>query len=213
MKQDALFALIKGYSGFYHEYTSQKYDKYRKEAAVGQSPEIMVISCSDSRVNASILTEAPLGNIFEVCNVANIVPPYYPDSTYHSTSSALEFAVGTLAVKHIIILGHSGCGGVGALIDGTPLALDGECSFIAAWIEIIKAAKDKVAGLPKPFIYRQCELEALKISLGNLMTFPWIRERVKNNTLSVHAWHFDIGSGVIIGYDEEKEIFLPIKPD
>ncbi|MEI7669301.1 MAG: carbonic anhydrase [Pseudomonadota bacterium] len=210
MIDDSLLSLINGYKSFYQNYKGEEYQKYREEAAIKQNPRVMVISCSDSRVSPYIVTNSPLGEIFKVCNVANIVPPYRPDGTHHSTSSALEFAVGSLAVEHIIVMGHSGCGGIRSLLDGVPVTLDGECSFIASWIEIIAEAKEKVVHLPKNEKYLACELEALKISLGNLLTFPWIAERIKNGKLSINAWHFDIASGVIISYDKEKDEFLPI---
>lgn len=211
MLKKNLNRLIAGYREFHQDYSGPEYDAYRQYAKQGQSPKVMVISCSDSRVSPSIVMRADLGDIFLVCNVANIVPPYRPGKgTHHSTSSALEFAVGTLGVEDIVVMGHSGCGGIRALIDGAPVALDGEYSFIRQWVEIIKEAGRKVAHLPEKERYTECEREALKISLANLSTFPWIAEKMASGALSTHAWHFDIPTGDIHAYDEDANQFRPL---
>ncbi len=214
MSDISIAKLIQGYKKFYRKYTGQEYSDYRKAAALGQEPKIMVIACSDSRVNPSKIMQSNLGEVFQVRNVANMVPPYRPDKGHHhSTSSALEFAVGTLNVEHIIVMGHSGCGGIKSLIDGAPVALDGEYSFISQWVNIIAQAKKKVSALPRQEQYHACELEALKISLKNLLSFPWIAERVKQGSLSIHAWHFDIASGMMMAYDEASDSFSPVIED
>lgn len=211
MTDNSIADIIKGYKNFYRKYNSEKYHNYREQAAISQAPKVMVIACSDSRVHPSIVMQSGLGEIFQVCNVANLVPPYRPDKgTHHSTSAALEFAVGTLGVENIVVMGHSGCGGIKSLIDGAPVALDGEYSFIGPWVDIMTKAKNKVRKLPKEERYHNCELEALKISLANLNTFPWISERIKSGKLSIHAWHFDIATGVIIAYDEKTDSFSPL---
>jgi carbonic anhydrase len=211
MDKKTLTRLIEGYKDFHRDYSGVEYDAYRKAASLGQSPKVMVISCSDSRVSPSIVMRAELGDIFLVCNVANIVPPYRPGKgTHHSTSSALEFAVGTLGVEDIVVMGHSGCGGIRALLDGAPIALDGEYSFIRQWVEIIKEAGRKTAHLPESKRYAACEQEALKISLENLSTFPWVAEKMAAGTLATHAWHFDIPTGAIHAYDTEQNEFVPL---
>jgi carbonic anhydrase len=208
---DALNRLIAGYTQFYGEYAGEKFDGYRKWAAEGQAPRIMMIACSDARVNPSIVTRAKLGDIFVVCNVANVVPPYRPEKgSHHSTSAALEFAVSTLGVEHIVIMGHSGCGGIRALINDDPHLHTGEYSFIMPWVEIIADARTKVADFPEADRYHACEREALKISLANLQTFPWIADRCREGKLATHAWYFDIPSGVIVSYDPKKDDFIPL---
>lgn len=205
---DALDTLVGGYKEFYRRYSSRRYEAYRQEATLGQSPKIMVVSCSDARVNPSIVTHARLGEVFIVCNVANIVPPYVPaKGTHHSTSSALEFAIGTLGVEHVVVMGHSGCGGIQSLLDGPPKTAHDEYSFIGPWVSIIANAKERVKHLPKEKRYHACECEGVKISLANLMTFPWIDERVRKGELRIHGWHFDIASGMMTAYDEESNSF------
>lgn len=209
MNKKTLSRLIEGYKDFHRDYSGPEYDNYRKSASKGQSPKVMVISCSDSRVSPSIVMRAELGDIFLVCNVANIVPPYKPGKgTHHSTSSALEFGVGTLQVEDIVVMGHSGCGGIMALLDGAPLALDGEYSFINQWVGIIREAGSKVAHLPEKDRYTACEQEALKISLRNLSSFPWVAEKIAAGTLNIHAWHFDIPTGAIHAYDAAGDRFV-----
>lgn len=209
MEKKTLGRLIAGYKDFHRDYSSAEYDAYRESAALGQSPKVMVISCSDSRVSPSIVMRAELGDIFLVCNVANIVPPYKPGKgTHHSTSSALEFAVGTLGVEDIVVMGHSGCGGIQALLNGSPVALDGDYSFIRQWVEIIKDAGRKVQHLPDPERYTACEKEALKVSLTNLASFPWVADRLAQGSLAIHAWHFDIPTGAIHAYDRQHDSFV-----
>lgn len=209
MNNKTLGRLIQGYKNFHHDYSGPEYDAYRSDAVQGQAPKVMVISCSDSRVSPAIVMRAELGDIFLVCNVANIVPPYKPGKgTHHSTSSALEFGVGTLGIEDIVVMGHSGCGGIRALLDGAPVALDGEYSFISQWVEIIRDAGKKVADLQEEQRYTACEQEALKISLRNLSSFPWIAEKMAAGALNIHAWHFDISTGAIHAYDEKKDQFI-----
>lgn len=210
MLDETLTRLIEGYKMFHAHYSGKEYDAYRKTAAVGQTPRVMFISCSDSRVNPAIVTQSGLGDIFLVCNVANIVPPYRPmKGSHHSTSSALEFAVCTLGVEHIIVMGHSGCGGIQALLSDQPTGTD-DYSFIKPWVEIIADARTKVAHHPKHEQHHHCEQEALKISLANLDTFPWIADRCAQGNLSTHAWHFDIPSGLLSTYDRTQKIFVPL---
>lgn len=215
--------LLEGHRGFYERYLDSSFAEYRNEASQGQSPHTMIISCSDSRVSPSIITNSGLGELFQVRNVANLVPPYESDqSTHHGTSAALEFAVLSLQVQHIILLGHSSCGGIRALIEEaqTILSPEVECSFILPWMDIVRPAKEKTASLPPEKRQRACEEEAIKISLTNLLSFPWIATRVQQGTLALHGWHFDIPSGELTLYDRTQDRFIsahlslekPLKP-
>ncbi len=212
MKQDPIQKLVRGYRNFYERYTSDEYAANRKANASGQSPKVMVISCSDSRSNPILLTNAKLGEIFHVANVANVVPPYKPErNSHHSTSAAIEFAVNALQVEHIIVLGHSNCGGIRALVNGLPPELMGdEYSFIVPWVSILKDAAASVAHLPKAEQCACCEQEGVKLSLKNLETFPWIAQRIQDGSLKIHGWYFEVGTGILHEFDENENNFVKI---
>ena len=176
-----------------------------EELAKGQSPKVMMISCSDSRVDPSLITHAEPGQIFAVRNIANLVPPIdMANRMDHSTPAALEYAVCTLKVRHIVLMGHSQCGGIRALLQG--VAETDDYRFIRDWLSIARSAKEKVlAQFGDQFIEEQanaCEHESLHLSLNNLMTYPWIAKAVNNGDLFLHAWHFDIATGRL----EESDI-------
>lgn len=172
----------------------------------GQSPKTMIIGCSDSRVDPALLTNCAPGDIFTVRNVANLVPPFEDTNGRHGVSAALEFAVCHLGVEHIVVLGHSGCGGIKALMAGTCGCLGG--GFISNWMSIAAAAKERVlAELPdkEPALQQQAaEQAAILLSLENLRSFPWIDQRVADSTLSLHGWYFDIARGELLEYQPEK---------
>lgn len=197
--------LMKGYQHFHHKYFGHDRENiYQDLVEKGQSPKTMVIACSDSRVDPSIILNAAPGQLFMIRNVANLVPPCEKDSKHHGTSAALEFGVCFLEVEHIIIFGHSHCGGIRALMSDTNTTSDAKGSgFIASWMEIAKSAKEKaVAESKSP---SECEIKcceySLIASLNNLLTFPWIHERVEAKTLVLHAWHFDLKTGLIREYN------------
>lgn len=172
----------------------------------GQKPSAMVIACSDSRVDPAILLDCQPGDLFMVRNVANLVPPYEHGMGLHGVSTALEFGVCVLGVQHLIVLGHSRCGGVRALMHGIPAGASGE--FITNWVNIARRAKERVlAELPDATPEQQCyacEEASILISLENLLTFPWINERVARGALTLHGWYFNIESGELQAYNPEK---------
>jgi carbonic anhydrase len=178
----------------------------------GQRPGTMVISCSDSRVDPAILTDCQPGEMFVVRNVANLVPPYEKGAGLHGVSTALEFGVRSLEVEHIIILGHRQCGGIRALMqDGTP---ESKGEFIGNWVNIASRAKERVlAEMPTASQDERlcaCEQASILVSLENLLTFPWLKERVEQGKLMLHGWLFDIGEGEILAYDAENGKFEPL---
>jgi carbonic anhydrase len=175
----------------------------------GQSPKTMVIGCSDSRVDPAILTNSGPGDLFTVRNVANLVPPCEDDRGRHGVSAALEFAVCFLQVEHIIVLGHSQCGGIRALMEG---GCDHTANgFIARWMSIAAPARAQVlAELPSrdPEIQRQAaEQAAILLSLENLHSFPFVDERVNAGQLTLHGWYFDLAHGELLEYDAESRGF------
>ncbi len=175
----------------------------------GQRPNALLIGCSDSRVDPALLTDCAPGDLFMVRNVANLVPPYEQGLGYHGVSSALEYAVCFLDVKHIIVMGHSGCGGIGGLMGATQGKELGE--FIGKWVNIAAPARDKVlkelAGKSLEEQTRACEKEAILVSLQNLLTFPWIEERVKEGELTLHGWYYNIASGQLKYYNALTDKF------
>lgn len=184
-----------------------------EQLAVKQRPKIMMVACSDSRVDPAILTNAEPGDLFMVRNVANLVPPCALDSAAHGTSAALEFAVTSLEVEHIIVLGHAGCGGIRALMTADP-AITREESFIHPWMKIADEAKRRTLILarnqPLEIQLRILEQEAIKTSLANLLSFPWINQRVDAGRLRVHGWRFDLVEGNMYVYVPERDRFEPL---
>lgn len=165
--------------------------------AKGQKPQALLIGCCDSRVDPALLMDCDLGDLFILRNIANLVPPYLKNDDYHGVSSSLEYAVCYLEVSDIIILGHSNCGGIDALMASAKGEESGE--FIGKWVSIAASARDKVlqkmADETPEKQARACEKEAILVSLRNLMTFPWVKERVAKGQLSIHGWYYNMGSG------------------
>jgi carbonic anhydrase len=179
----------------------------------GQSPSALVISCCDSRADPGMLLGAGPGDIFVVRNVANLVPPYRNGAEMPGIRADIEFAVKGLNVERIIILGHSGCGGIGALMESESVS-GARYEFIGAWVNIAAAARERVlrelAGEPPAVQAKACEKAAIALSLENLLTFPWIRQRVEEGSLTLHGWYFDIDAGELLGYSAETERFAPL---
>jgi len=188
-------SLMRGYQRFMEHYWAENREVFQALAAKGQSPRAMVIACCDSRVSPEVIFDTEPGEIFVVRNVANLVPPYAPNSDNHGTSAALEFAVRKLGVSHIIVMGHSLCGGIRALVEDS---LTDDDDFIGPWMKIASVARERALTASDGVVEtaRQlCEHESIRVSLGNLLTFPWIRERVEANDLTLHGWFFDIDTG------------------
>ena len=187
---------------------------YRRLASEGQRPRAMVISCCDSRVHVTSIFGADQGEFFIHRNIANLVPPYEPDGDHHGTSAAVEFAVTVLKVAHLIVLGHSECGGVQGCIDmckGEHAHADTKDSFVARWMDILKPKYALVADMEDPGQQvRALERQAVLTSLENLMTFPFITQAVADGSLSLHGLWTDIGEGGLECYDAKTGSFLPV---
>jgi len=180
---------------------------YRRLAASGQHPRAMVISCCDSRVHVTSIFGADEGEFFIHRNVANLVPPYNPDGQYHGTSAAVEYAVTSLGVAHIVVLGHSNCGGVKGCHDmcsGLAPELDEKSSFVGRWMDILRPGYDRVAHLRPEDRPRALEKEAVLVSLENLMTFPFIAEAVADDRLTLHGLWTDTGEGGLQQYEPAR---------
>jgi len=191
--------LIEGYRRFRAATWPAERARYEALAHWGQSPETMVIACSDSRVDPQTVFGAVPGELFVVRNVAALVPPYETDAGYHGTSAALEFGVKVLKVARLVVLGHGQCGGVKAMAYGAPpQARD----FIASWVEIGKPAV-KAAGDAEEGRLGRIETEVVRLSLANLMTFPWIAEAATAGRLVLQGYLFDVHTGVLASVGPE----------
>ncbi|WP_045387868.1 carbonic anhydrase [Falsirhodobacter sp. alg1] len=186
---------------------------YRRLATEGQHPRAMVIACCDSRVDVAAIFGADSGELFIHRNVANLVPPFNPDNDYHGTSAAVEYAVTSLKVAHLVVLGHSHCGGVKGchdMCEGNAPELEAATSFVGRWMEILRPGYERVKakGVSNPM--RELENEAILTSLENLMTFPFVREAVESGVLSLHGCWNDIGEGGLEQYDYKERAFVPV---
>ena len=193
--------LIEGYRRFRKDVWPAQRARYERLAEAGQRPETMVIACSDSRVDPQIVFGAGPGQLFMVRSVAGLVPPYAPDMGQHGTSAALIFGVRVLKVQRVVVLGHAQCGGVRAMLDGPQEATD----FVPQWIEIAQPAlRCSHEAKPGEDIQARREIEVLKLTLANLLTFPWIGEAVKAGRLQVQGFHFGIQSGVLAKLEGDR---------
>jgi len=193
--------MIEGYRRFLAKGWPARRALFQDLAEHGQNPRAMVIACADSRVDPGMIFDAGPGEIFVVRNVANLVPPYAPDGGQHATSAALEFGVRVLKVTDLVVMGHAMCGGVQALLTGTPAEAR---DFLAPWISVARAARGKVLRCTDPDEARErCEQEVVKLSLDNLMTFPWIAAPTRAGTLRLHGMRFDIRSGALEALDTD----------
>lgn len=189
---------------------------YARLAESGQHPRAMVVACCDSRVDAVGLFGAEPGDLFVVRNVANLIPPYEPDHFKHGTSAAVEYAVTVLKVAHIVVLGHSVCGGVAAchaMCSGEGLGALGENSFVARWMEILRPGYDIIASRTpgnRAAALRALEQETVLVSLRNLETFPFVREAVAQGLLTLHGAWIDIASGRLHLFDPDNRVFVGV---
>jgi carbonic anhydrase len=193
-----LKTILEGYARFRKGYWRRHKSRFSALARNGQSPPAMVIACADSRVAPEVIFDCKPGEIFVVRNVSALVPPYAPDTGNHGTSAALEFAVTSLEVRSIIVLGHSQCGGIRSLMQGPG---GGQGDFIASWMAIARQARTRVCDSPDAatqgfeILCQRCEHESIRVSLANLMTFPWIASRVADGKLQLAGMHFNVETG------------------
>jgi carbonic anhydrase len=161
-------------------------------------------------VDPSLIFGAEPGDMFVLRNVANLVPPYAPDEQLHGTSAAIEFAVRTLQVEHVIVMGHTRCGGVHALMQDVG---ESGSDFVSGWMTIARAARDRAlvrslsAGLNEEQTLRICEQEVVAASMGNLMSFPWIREAAQNGRLQIHGLWFDVETGQLFRLNPASNVY------
>lgn len=187
----------------YHRFRSADYRRQRErwaQLAEGQSPKVMVIACSDSRVEPAQIFDTLPGEIFVVRNVANLVPPFENDGGRHGVSAALEFAVTKLEVEELVVMGHGMCGGAhAALTEMFQDSAPGDGGFVHAWVSLLDEARERVRAKfgDGPEASREMELETVRTSIANLRTFPFIPSREAAGKLTIHGAYFAISDGVL----------------
>jgi carbonic anhydrase len=211
-KTPELTELVSGYRRF----RETGWEPERKRWAAlrqGQQPRVMVIACSDSRVDPAQIFDVSPGEIFVVRNVAALVPPFETTPGHHGVSAALEFAVQVLKVQEIVVMGHGMCGGCqAALTQSMHGAEPGRGGFVADWISLLDEARKPVAeefGTQGRIAEREMEHAAVRVSLTNLRTFPCVQEKEKRGDLTLRGAFFAISDGVLHLLDEESGKFRP----
>ncbi len=201
-----------GYLRFREEFLAQTGDFYRSLAELGQKPRVAIISCSDSRVDPAVITDAKPGQMFVLRNVANLIPERTSETAW-GVRAALQFAVEALEVEHFIVCGHSGCGGIQGARAGQVIGPKGQkLDDLTVWLkhlsEKFEPLEAQANQLPSELRDEFYEKIGIINSLGNLFTFPEIEKRVKEGRLHLHGWYFDIGRGELLAYDAEKYGFV-----
>lgn len=200
----------------WHRFRSGRFEQQRelmeRIAREGQRPRVLMVACCDSRVDPAIVFDCDPGELFIVRNVANLVPPCEGAGSYHGTSAGVEFAVTVLEVEHIVVLGHSRCGGIASLLAGPPNTPE-PLRFVGPWLEIGREAR--LAALTPPGLSTEeranlCERLAIRLSLRNLETFPIINKRIASGALKLHGWHYDLGQGLLTVLDRDTQRFVPV---
>lgn len=201
--KNSFIKMLHGYREFRKKYALGDNSIMQYLSHYGQQPKTMVVSCCDSRVDPALILQCDPGDLFVVRNVANIIPPYEHDTGHHGTSAALEFGICFLKVNHLVLLGHSQCGGIQLLLNRDEEANQND--FITNWVSLIKTQR---APTQDPDEYAKF---ALNHSYHNCLTFPWIREKIANQELKIHLWFFDVKKGQIFTYSEEDKNYHPLE--
>ncbi len=205
--------LVEGHKAFQDKKTKEDKQELKDLVDYGQSPEVFIVSCSDSRVNPDRIFSTNVGDMFVMRNVGNFVPPYKHDADFHGTAAAIEYAVAVLKVKHIIICGHTHCGACQSLYEDIPD--NNSLVHVKTWLLLGQKAKtitlEENNFKTQEEMYRQTEKNSIKIQIQNLLTYPDVKKFVKDGTLQIHGWHYDIQSGNIYYYDKENNTFKPLK--
>lgn len=199
--EKSFLKLQQGYSAFRKKYALGDKSVMQYLSNYGQQPQVMVVACCDARVDPALILQCDPGDLFVVRNVANIIPPYEKDEMHHGTSAALEFGVRFLKVKHLILLGHSQCGGIQALLENNALNKN---DFITNWVSIVNPNAGSFNNID------DFAKLALNQSYQNCLTFPWIQDNLRQEKLILHLWFFDIKTGQIFTYNNAQQKYLPL---
>lgn len=206
--------MLLGFRKFRERFFKADDTLYNQLASSGQNPKTLMIACSDSRVDPAIVFSASPGEFFVVRNVANLVPPFEEAGGFHGVSAAIEFAVVNLQVENIVIMGHRQCGGIRSLFQPTIVRKSG---FVSQWMKIADEAKirvlNKAANEDIEILCRECERESIITSIENLKSFPFVNEAISERNMQLIGAYFDLESGELWSYDEDKKQFLEVTPD
>ena len=204
--------LIEGYRTFASQRLPTEQTRYKELSERGQSPAVMLIGCSDSRVSPEVIFDAGPGELFVVRNVANLVPVFQPDGGAHGVSAALEYAVTVLRIKHVVVMGHAQCGGIRAFIDKIEPLSPGD--FIGKWMQMFikpgEVVEQRDRESMQDFVTR-IEKAAVFRSLENLMTFPFVRNAVERGVMSLHGAYFGVAEGSLFVLDQEAKEFRGVR--
>jgi carbonic anhydrase len=206
--------LVDGYRAFLAGGLRAEQDRYRELAHSGQSPEVMVIGCCDSRCSPEVIFNSRPGELFVVRNIANLVPPYAPDAQAHGVSAALEFGVMALGVKHIVVLGHAQCGGIKAFVEDAEPLTPGD--FIGNWMKLMTPAAEKIGPRGSRSMDQYLTLlerANVALSLDNLMTFPRLRSKVERGDIRLHGAYFGVATGQLSVRDPASGEFAQVAAD
>src|ERR1700746_512871 len=207
-------SLLDGYRTFRTQRLPTEQTRYRELSVKGQSPEVMVIGCCDSRVSPEVIFDSGPGELFVVRNIANLVPVYQPDGGAHGISAALEYAVSVLKVKHIVILGHAQCGGIRAFVDHIEPLSPGD--FIGKWMAMFikpgEVVEQRSHETMQDFVTR-IEKAAVFRSLENLLTFPFVSARGDSGGLQLHGAYFGVAEGSLFVLDKQSKEFKSAATD
>ncbi len=201
--------LEQGHEAFKRVKFKANEERFKKLVAEGQNPKALFIGCSDSRVMPNMITNTGAGDLFIVRNIGNFVPTFKPDSDFHATAAAIEYAVSILEVSDIIVCGHSDCGAIGALYK--PLTATAENIHTIKWLELgamaKRVAKTALPQADKKKLLNYTEKVSVIFQLENLLTYPAIKRRTEEGNLFLHGWHYDLATGDILYYDDEEMVF------
>jgi carbonic anhydrase len=210
----ALARLVNGFDRFRAAYFETDHTLFDQLVWEGQKPQVMVIGCSDSRADPTMITDAGPGDLFVIRNVAALVPPYMPDGRLAGVSSAIEFGVKGLGVAHVVVLGHAMCGGVRSLMEYGDA--DPRFEFLGRWVGLLAEAREEVRALvteaEPALLARHAERRSVLVSLRNLMTYPWIADALRGGGLALHGWYFDFTWGVLLAAEGPWGPFHQLEP-
>ena len=212
--------LVDGFVSFSNDRFKVEQQRYRELAENGQRPRTLVVGCCDSRVSPEVIFNAAPGELFVLRNVANLIPPYAPNDDYHGTSAAIEFAVMSLRVRNIVVLGHGHCGGIRAYVENVrdpysrPLSSG---DFIGKWNKLLRAACERLGSTAENLhldeFAEKLALESISQSICNLRTFPWIKRLHERGLLQLHGAYFSISDGCLLCRDPQTGAFSPVQKD